>query len=57
MSYVRISPFYIAVQNTKLLFDVTFYTEDCVLHFENSFYRIDYGIDYRMKALINNLQQ
>ena len=26
------------MQNAKLLFDVTFYTEDCVLHFEISFY-------------------
>ena len=34
--YVKISPFLIAVQNTKLLFDVTFYTEDCMLHFEIS---------------------
>ena len=28
------------MQNTKLLFDVTFYTEDCVLHFVHSFYEL-----------------
>ena len=26
------------MQNVKLLFVVTFYTEDCMLHFEISFY-------------------
>ena len=40
MSYLRISPFLSAVQKNKLLFDVKFWTENWVLHFEIPFYLI-----------------
>ena len=33
------------MQNVKLLFVVTFYTEDCVLNFEISFYLLKLDID------------